>query len=134
MQYIWHIWRDWAFYWSSRDVEINSHIFFSYLLIKCKFKHLTIILTIHINLKSQLTLTVWLCYRRDISAIDQLPKYMKVCYRALLDIYYEMEEILGEERSYRIRYAIEAVSIIHINLEISCNRSNNHHLYICTLQ
>uniref|UniRef100_A0A2N9EEM5 Terpene synthase N-terminal domain-containing protein n=1 Tax=Fagus sylvatica TaxID=28930 RepID=A0A2N9EEM5_FAGSY len=46
--------------------------------------------------------------RRDISAIDQLPKYMKVCYRALLDIYYEMEEILGEERSYRIRYAIEA--------------------------
>uniref|UniRef100_A0A2N9FCW8 Terpene synthase N-terminal domain-containing protein n=1 Tax=Fagus sylvatica TaxID=28930 RepID=A0A2N9FCW8_FAGSY len=46
---------------------------------------------------------------RDISAIDQLPKYMKVCYRALLDIYYEMEEILGEERSYRIRYAIEAI-------------------------
>uniref|UniRef100_A0A2N9F180 Terpene synthase N-terminal domain-containing protein n=1 Tax=Fagus sylvatica TaxID=28930 RepID=A0A2N9F180_FAGSY len=49
---------------------------------------------------------------RDISAIDQLPKYMKVCYRALLDIYYEMEEILGEERSYRIRYAIEAGVIV----------------------
>jgi hypothetical protein len=28
------------------------HILFSYLLIKCKFKHLIIILTIHINLKS----------------------------------------------------------------------------------
>uniref|UniRef100_A0A2N9HR11 Terpene synthase N-terminal domain-containing protein n=1 Tax=Fagus sylvatica TaxID=28930 RepID=A0A2N9HR11_FAGSY len=47
--------------------------------------------------------------RWDISAIDQLPEYMKVCYRALLDVYYEMEEKLGEERSYRVRYAIEAM-------------------------
>jgi (-)-germacrene D synthase len=45
-----------------------------------------------------------------MSAIDQLPEYMKVCYQALLDIYYEMEEKIGEGRSYRVRYAIKAVS------------------------
>lgn len=47
--------------------------------------------------------------RWDISDINQLPEYMKVCYRALLDVYYEMEEKLGEERSYCVRYAIEAM-------------------------
>uniref|UniRef100_A0A2N9I7S9 Uncharacterized protein n=1 Tax=Fagus sylvatica TaxID=28930 RepID=A0A2N9I7S9_FAGSY len=47
--------------------------------------------------------------RWDISAIDQLPEYMKVCYQALLDIYNEMEEKIGEGRSYRVRYAIEAM-------------------------
>ena len=51
-------------------------------------------------------------YRWDISAIDQLPEYMKVCYKALLDVYCEMEEKIGEGRSYRIRHAIEAVSSI----------------------
>ncbi|KAM4103019.1 hypothetical protein ACJW30_06G047500 [Castanea mollissima] len=47
--------------------------------------------------------------RWDISAIDQLPEYMKVCYRALLDVYYEMEEKIGEAKSYRVKYAIEAM-------------------------
>uniref|UniRef100_A0A2N9I731 Uncharacterized protein n=1 Tax=Fagus sylvatica TaxID=28930 RepID=A0A2N9I731_FAGSY len=47
--------------------------------------------------------------RWDISAIDQLPEYMKVCYQALLDIYNEMEEKIGEGRSYRVGYAIEAM-------------------------
>ena len=42
---------------------------------------------------------------------------MKVCYQALLDVYYEMEEKIGEAKSYRVKYAIEAVSTIHINLE-----------------
>uniref|UniRef100_A0A7N2M889 Uncharacterized protein n=1 Tax=Quercus lobata TaxID=97700 RepID=A0A7N2M889_QUELO len=46
--------------------------------------------------------------RWDISATDQLPEYMKVCYKALLDVYCEMEEKIGEGRSYRIRHAIEA--------------------------
>uniref|UniRef100_A0A2N9H4D2 Terpene synthase N-terminal domain-containing protein n=1 Tax=Fagus sylvatica TaxID=28930 RepID=A0A2N9H4D2_FAGSY len=46
--------------------------------------------------------------RWDISAIDQLPEYMKVCYQALLDVYCEMEEKVGEGRSYRVKYAIEA--------------------------
>ncbi|KAM3696543.1 hypothetical protein ACJW31_06G047200 [Castanea mollissima] len=47
--------------------------------------------------------------RWDISAIDQLPEYMKVCYQALLDVYCEMEEIVGERRSDRVKYAIEAM-------------------------
>ena len=37
---------------------IHTFSFQLSIIIKCKFKHLTIILTIHINLKSQLTLTV----------------------------------------------------------------------------
>ncbi|KAF8391450.1 hypothetical protein HHK36_023755 [Tetracentron sinense] len=46
--------------------------------------------------------------RWDISAIDQLPEYMKVCYRALLDVYDEMEEEMTKEgRSYRVYYAKE---------------------------
>ncbi|KAK4576356.1 hypothetical protein RGQ29_027072 [Quercus rubra] len=47
--------------------------------------------------------------RWDISATDQLPEYMKVCYQALLDVYCEMEEIVGERRSDRVKYAIEAM-------------------------
>jgi hypothetical protein len=35
---------------------------------------------------------------------------MKLCYKALLDVYCEMEEKIGEGRSYRVKYAIEAVS------------------------
>jgi hypothetical protein len=35
---------------------------------------------------------------------------MKVFYQALLDVYCEMEEKVGEGRSYRVKYAIEAVS------------------------
>ena len=60
-------------------------------------------------------------YRWDISATDQLPEYMKVCYQALLDVYCEMEEIVGERRSDRVKYAIEAVSTININLEYYCS-------------
>ncbi|GLT77756.1 hypothetical protein SLA2020_493160 [Shorea laevis] len=47
--------------------------------------------------------------RWDIGAGDQLPEYMKVCYRALLDVYSEMDQKIGEGRSYRTRYAIEAM-------------------------
>ncbi|KAF8391454.1 hypothetical protein HHK36_023759 [Tetracentron sinense] len=51
--------------------------------------------------KSLLKLPRW-----DISVIDQLPEYMKVCYRALLDVYDEMEEEMTKEgRSYHVYYA-----------------------------
>ncbi|KAI5333887.1 hypothetical protein L3X38_024019 [Prunus dulcis] len=41
--------------------------------------------------------------RWDISALDQLPEYMKVCYGAMLDVYTEIEEKLGKEGNlYRI--------------------------------
>jgi hypothetical protein len=54
-------------------------------------------------------------YRWDIGATDQLPEYMKVCYSALLDIYNEMDKKIGEGRSYRVKYARAAVSIIYTN-------------------
>ncbi|KAK6230394.1 hypothetical protein QUC31_001912 [Theobroma cacao] len=47
--------------------------------------------------------------RWDMSCIDQLPDYMKLCYRALLDVYEEMEEMMTEQRKlYRVQYAKEA--------------------------
>ncbi|KAM1442083.1 hypothetical protein ACFX13_010004 [Malus domestica] len=48
--------------------------------------------------------------RWDVSAIDQLPEYMKVCYRALLDIYTEIHEKLAHDgKLYRIHHATEAM-------------------------
>ncbi|KAK9151984.1 hypothetical protein Syun_010293 [Stephania yunnanensis] len=39
----------------------------------------------------------------DASAMTKLPEYMKVCYKALLDVYEETEEDLRKEgRSYRV--------------------------------
>ncbi|ONI12902.1 hypothetical protein PRUPE_4G190700 [Prunus persica] len=47
--------------------------------------------------------------RWDISAMDHLPEYMKVCYQALLDVYVEIEENLANEGNlYSIHYAREA--------------------------
>ncbi|KAG6793935.1 hypothetical protein POTOM_003161 [Populus tomentosa] len=46
----------------------------------------------------------------EITAVDQLPEYMKVTYKALLDVYTEIEEnMVSEERSYRVYYAKEAM-------------------------
>ncbi|XP_048439389.1 (-)-germacrene D synthase-like [Pyrus x bretschneideri] len=46
----------------------------------------------------------------DVSAIDQLPEYMKVCYRALLDVYTEIHEKLAHDgKLYRIHHAREAM-------------------------
>ncbi|KAK9277827.1 hypothetical protein L1049_027383 [Liquidambar formosana] len=48
--------------------------------------------------------------RWDMSTIDQLPEYMKIYYRALLDIYSELEDDLAKEgRSYRLYYAKQAM-------------------------
>ncbi|XP_048439456.1 (-)-germacrene D synthase-like isoform X2 [Pyrus x bretschneideri] len=48
--------------------------------------------------------------RWDVSAIDQLPEYMKLCYRALLNIYSEIHEKLAHEgKLYRIHHAREAM-------------------------
>ncbi|XP_024176367.2 (-)-germacrene D synthase [Rosa chinensis] len=50
--------------------------------------------------------------RWDISAMDSLPDYMKVCYGALLNVYTEIKDELAKEgNSYRINYAIEAMQI-----------------------
>ncbi|KAL6179369.1 hypothetical protein ACLB2K_050884 [Fragaria x ananassa] len=50
--------------------------------------------------------------RWDIRVIDALPNYMKVCYKALLDVYTEVEEELAKERKlYLIHYAREAMKL-----------------------
>lgn len=48
--------------------------------------------------------------RWDIDAIDKLPDFMKVHYRGLLDIYYEIEEEMAKQgKTYRVKYAKEAM-------------------------
>ncbi|KAL7233712.1 hypothetical protein ACSBR1_017346 [Camellia fascicularis] len=48
--------------------------------------------------------------RWEISAIDQLPEYMKPCYQALLDVYNVIDkEMARKGRSYRIDYAKSAM-------------------------
>ncbi|XVF77135.1 hypothetical protein PTKIN_Ptkin14bG0016500 [Pterospermum kingtungense] len=43
--------------------------------------------------------------RWDIKCMDQLPDYMKISYKALLDVYEEMKQLLPEGRRYRVEYA-----------------------------
>ncbi|KAK8358536.1 hypothetical protein V6Z12_A04G027700 [Gossypium hirsutum] len=48
--------------------------------------------------------------RWDIKCIDELPEYMKPSYKALLDVYEEMEQLVAEHgRQYRVEYAKKAV-------------------------
>ncbi|KAM5548678.1 hypothetical protein ABKV19_000210 [Rosa sericea] len=48
--------------------------------------------------------------RWDICAIDPLPDYMKVCYKALLEVYTEIEKELAKEgKLYRIHYVTDAM-------------------------
>ncbi|XVF04090.1 hypothetical protein REPUB_Repub05bG0051700 [Reevesia pubescens] len=49
-------------------------------------------------------------HRWDISCIDQLPDYMKVCYREMLNVYKEMEDLMAKQgKSYRVHFAKEAM-------------------------
>nr|QIQ55993.1 putative terpene synthase 1 [Eremophila drummondii] len=51
--------------------------------------------------------------RWDIKEIDRLPDYMKICYRALLDLYSQYEEELGQQgRSFAVNYAKQAMKEI----------------------
>ncbi|KAL7212216.1 hypothetical protein ACSBR2_014981 [Camellia fascicularis] len=48
--------------------------------------------------------------RWEISAIDQLPEYMKPCYQALLDVYNMIDEEMARKgTSYRVHYAKSAM-------------------------
>ncbi|KAI7981018.1 (-)-germacrene D synthase [Camellia lanceoleosa] len=50
--------------------------------------------------------------RREISAIDQLPEYMKPCFQALLDVYNMIdEEMAMKGTSYHVHYAKSAMKI-----------------------
>ncbi|KAK8527240.1 hypothetical protein V6N12_054462 [Hibiscus sabdariffa] len=45
--------------------------------------------------------------RWDVDCMEQLPDYMKLFYKTLLNVYREMEEVMTEQgQSYRVRYAI----------------------------
>ncbi|XVE50483.1 hypothetical protein DITRI_Ditri01bG0165900 [Diplodiscus trichospermus] len=43
--------------------------------------------------------------RWDIKCMNLLPDYMKISYKALLDVYEEMKPLLPKERQYRVEYA-----------------------------
>ena len=65
--------------------------------------------------KSLRLFIIYLYFRWDISATDQLPEYMKPCYQALLDVYNMIDEEMARKgRSYRIHYAKSAVSLVLI--------------------
>ncbi|KAB2630560.1 (-)-germacrene D synthase-like [Pyrus ussuriensis x Pyrus communis] len=54
-------------------------------------------------------------FTEAIETMDQLPEYMKVCYRALLDIYSEIHEKLAREgKLYHMHHAREAILIPNI--------------------
>ncbi|CAI9756952.1 unnamed protein product [Fraxinus pennsylvanica] len=56
----------------------------------------------------ELTLLMDAIERWDLSLVDQLPPYMKYYYKVLLDVYVEIEEVLGKTgKSYLVHYVIE---------------------------
>lgn len=49
--------------------------------------------------------------------MDFLPEYMKFCYKALLDVYEEMEqEMVKEGRAFCVYYVKNEVNIINLQL------------------
>nr|UYW66143.1 trans-beta-caryophyllene synthase [Salvia fruticosa] len=53
----------------------------------------------------ELTLFTSIVQRWDISAIDQLPPYMRIYFKALFDVYVEMEDEMGKlGKSYAVEY------------------------------
>ncbi|KAI6690479.1 hypothetical protein NL676_027307 [Syzygium grande] len=61
--------------------------------------------------------------RRDIECINELPEYMQVFYKALIDIYVEIEDVLAcTGRSYCLYYAMEAFeqSREHADSAVQC--------------
>ncbi|KAK8542701.1 hypothetical protein V6N12_015286 [Hibiscus sabdariffa] len=48
--------------------------------------------------------------RWDLKCMDQLPEYMQISYKALLDVYEEMEQLLADQgRQYGVEYARKAM-------------------------
>ena len=63
-----------------------------------------------VGLKSTLhTSFQHLKYRWDINCIDQLRDYMKLCYKAVLDVFEEIEEKMCKEGKLYVHYAKVAV-------------------------
>ncbi|KAL5848158.1 hypothetical protein ACOSQ4_006171 [Xanthoceras sorbifolium] len=61
----------------------------------------------------ELTLFTDAINRWDMSCMDQLPEYMQIIYKAMLEFYDEVEEELAKKGwSYRVHYGIEAMKMI----------------------
>ncbi|KAJ0101428.1 hypothetical protein Patl1_04423 [Pistacia atlantica] len=64
----------------------------------------------------------------NISAIAQLPDYMKLCYKALLDIYSEIEPEMADQRKlYRLDFAKEAMKSIVRNYHTEAKWCHEKH-------
>ncbi|KAI8529372.1 hypothetical protein RHMOL_Rhmol12G0220500 [Rhododendron molle] len=63
-------------------------------------------------------------HRWDINAMDQLPKYMKSVYKALLNLHEEIErEMAKQERTYAVHYlkeAAEELKVRHMATGVEC--------------
>lgn len=65
-----------------------------------------------LRLLEELIYMVYEIFRWDVDCIDELPDYMKIFYRRLLNICNEIEEeMVKQGTSYRVHYAKEAVCI-----------------------
>jgi len=54
-------------------------------------------------------------YRWDINEIDRLPDYMKISYKAILDLYTDYEkELSSAGRSHIVCHAIERVCLCYV--------------------
>ncbi|KAH6767975.1 hypothetical protein C2S51_013311 [Perilla frutescens var. frutescens] len=61
----------------------------------------------------ELTLFTSIVQRWDINAMDQLPPYMRIYYKALFDVYVEMEDEMGKiGKSYAVEYAKEEMKTL----------------------
>ena len=55
-------------------------------------------------------------FRWEVDALNGMPEYMKVCYKAPLDVYDEIEKEMAEKgTTYRLFFAKEAVSYVYHN-------------------
>ncbi|XP_031250371.1 (-)-germacrene D synthase-like [Pistacia vera] len=71
--------------------------------------------------------------RWDINAMEPLPEYMKIAYRALLDVYDEIEkDMVNQGRLYRLDYAKEAMKILVRNYNMEARWCNQN--YVPTME
>ncbi|CAK9141785.1 unnamed protein product [Ilex paraguariensis] len=77
------------------------------------------------GLPEELRLYTKATQRWDMKEIDQLPDYMKIVYRNLLNLYKELEEEMAKQGiSYRLYYSQEAFKEIVMGYEIEANWCN----------
>ncbi|KAE8667309.1 (-)-germacrene D synthase [Hibiscus syriacus] len=67
--------------------------------------------------------------RWDIDCLDKLPEYMKIFFKALLNLYEEMEEAMSkQEKSYRVHYAKAAMKQLSQSYFVEAKWYNENHV------